>query len=133
MAISVRMEVFREEMLAFLAETIASLLKLSTTLRPEAALELRMALIDLLREAERVSQRAQTDDECLAAMRTAGTMLHLMADDRDAAAIERAKISTPPSPGDDRALQAQLRQRVGTSAVPVRRVAAWLANYPLFG
>ena len=100
MAISVRMEAFREEMLAFLAETIASLLKRSTTaLRPEVALELHMALVDLLREAERVSQRAQTDEECFAAVRTAGTMLRLMADDRDAAAIERAKISTPfPSP-----------------------------------
>ena len=54
-----------------------------------------MALIDLLREAERVSQRAPTDDECLAVMRTAATMLRLIADDRDNTAIERAKISTP--------------------------------------
>ena len=96
MAISVRMEAFREEMLAFLAETIASLLKRSTTaLRPEVALELHMALVDLLREAERVSQRATTDDGCIAAMRTAAIMLRLIADDMDEAAIERAKISTP--------------------------------------
>ena len=49
----------------------------------------------LLREAERVSQRATTDDECIAAMRTAATMLRLIADDMDTAAIERAKISAP--------------------------------------
>ena len=69
--------------------------------QPEVTLELRMELTDLLREAERVSQRATTDDECIAAMRTAAVMLRLIADDMDAAAIERAKISAP-SPWPDK-------------------------------
>jgi hypothetical protein len=94
MAISERMLAFRDEMLAFLAERSAYVLR-SIRRQPEVALELRIELTDLLREAERVSQRATTDDECIAAMRTAATMLRLIADDMDTAAIERAKINTP--------------------------------------
>jgi hypothetical protein len=94
MAISGRMLAFRDEMLEFLAERSAYVLR-TIKRQPEVALELRTELTDLLREAERVSQRATTDDECLAAMRTAAVMLRLIADDMDAGAIERAKISTP--------------------------------------
>jgi hypothetical protein len=96
MAISRRMVACRHEMLGVLAESTANALNsLKGTLEPSVALELRVAVGDLLRETWRAFQRAQTDDECIAAMRTAAIMLRLIADDMDEAAIERAKTSIP--------------------------------------
>jgi hypothetical protein len=92
MAISERMRAARNEMFLFLAERTADPL---AKLGPEIARELRMTVADLLRDTWLAFQRAETDDECIAAMRTAATMLRLISDDMDDAAIERAKISTP--------------------------------------
>jgi hypothetical protein len=93
MAISEQMRAARDEMLVLLADGTATALEWK--LRPEVALQCRMAVAELLRDAWRAFRRAETDDECLAAMRTSATMLRLIADDMDDAAIERAKIRTP--------------------------------------
>ena len=93
MAISERMRAARNEMFVLLADGTATALEWK--LRPEVALECRMAVAELLRDAWRAFRRAETDDECITAMRTAAIMLRLIADDMDDAAIERAKISTP--------------------------------------
>ena len=71
MAISEHMRVARNEMFLFLAERTADPL---AKLGPEIARELRMTVADLLRDYMAL-QRAETDDECLAAMRTAAIML----------------------------------------------------------
>ena len=93
MAISERMRAARNEMFVLLADGTATALEWNP--RPEVALECRMAVAELLRDVWCAFRRAETDDECITAMRTAATMLRLIADDMDDAAIARAKISTP--------------------------------------
>jgi hypothetical protein len=92
MAISKQMRVARNEMFVWLAERTADPLD---KIGPEIARELRMTVADLLRDTWLAFHRAETDGEIIAAMRTAATMLRLIADDMDDAAIERAKIRTP--------------------------------------
>jgi hypothetical protein len=86
------MRAARDKMFVLLADGTATALEWK--LRPEVALECRLAVAELLRDSWRAFQKAETDDECITAMRTAAIMLRLIADDMDTAAIERAKIST---------------------------------------